>query len=194
MGSLGIAVRTLTADDWAALADVRLRALAADPQAFGSSLAAERDRDEATWRSRAERRAIAFRGAVGLGLVGWTDIDASGEVEIIAMWVDPGSRRAGVGAVLVAHAVAVITQARPTAQIALGHVEGNAAARDLYLRCGFVHTGAATPLHSDPTKRILAMRLADPVVDPGQVASPRCAGNEASRSCGATATRPGPSR
>ena len=43
-------VRRARADEWEALREIRLAALADSPDAFGSTLAEEREADEARWR------------------------------------------------------------------------------------------------------------------------------------------------
>jgi hypothetical protein len=43
-------VRRARADEWEALREIRLAALTDSPDAFGSTLAEERDADEARWR------------------------------------------------------------------------------------------------------------------------------------------------
>ena len=87
-------LRRLGPDDWEVLRDIRLRALAESPDAFGSTLDRERDFDEKEWRRRlvrpvyavmADERPVAMAGA-------FTD---EGRVQVWGMWTDPEHRGRG---------------------------------------------------------------------------------------------------
>ncbi len=102
-----IAVRRLRPDEWAALRDIRLRALADAPEAFGSTLAEEVGRGDDAWRdwaSRADRGIVVAELAgrlVGLASGGPAP-DGDGGAGLYAMWVDPALRGSGVAADIVA--------------------------------------------------------------------------------------------
>jgi GNAT superfamily N-acetyltransferase len=145
-----VAVVRLTPDDWEAHRDLRLEALATDPDAFGATYADNAAYDEATWRARLA--AVTYwqvrDSGMPLGMVGLWDpvIDAGpeggGAAEdesvpfVIAMFVRTAARGRGVGSSLIA---ATITEAarRGYARIALDVKANNAAARELYERHGF---------------------------------------------------------
>ena len=90
-------LRRLGPDDWEVLRDVRLRALAESPDAFGSTVGREREFDEKEWRRRLVRpvyavpvdgRPVAMAGA-------FTD---DGRVQVWGMWTDPAHRARGTRA------------------------------------------------------------------------------------------------
>ena len=93
------ALRRLTPDDWAVLRDVRLRALADSPDAFGSTLEREQPFDEKEWRRRSVRpvwvaevdgRPVAMAGA----------FTNDGVLQVWGMWTDPDHRGQGVARLL----------------------------------------------------------------------------------------------
>src|ERR1035438_4552955 len=102
-----VVVRETVMDDWPALRDIRLAALADAPDAFASTYASEEGLNEADWRAR-----IATGGSFRAYL---PDIGASGPAglaggyapepgtrEPVSAAVRPEARRHGVGAALIA--------------------------------------------------------------------------------------------
>jgi GNAT superfamily N-acetyltransferase len=153
----------VTSEGWEQVRDVRLRALADAPFAFGSRLEEEQDRPEAFWRSRLESQAaatfLANRGHETVGLVRtFVEPEDITSAKLVSMWVAPPARGEGIGRRLVA---AVIRWARDhnATSIELWVTETNASARGLYESCGFVLSGGQQMLPSDPTLREVAMRL-----------------------------------
>jgi len=150
-------LRRLTPDDWAVLRDVRLRALADSPDAFGSTLDREQALDEKEWRRRSVRpvwvvevddRPVAMAGT----------FSKDGVTQVWGMWTDPahrGQRHArALLDVLVGPAVA---EGRPVAL----HVNvANPGARAFYEGYGFVATGELEPLRPGSEQRIELMRIA----------------------------------
>jgi ribosomal protein S18 acetylase RimI-like enzyme len=144
-GRLVFTLRRLTEGDWALWRDVRLRALAEAPYAFGSTLGywqGEGDR-ERRWRSRLADVPFNIVAVAGNSLIGQVSGDAAdsvARVELISMWVDPAARGAGVGAALVAE---VVEWARVTgaAAVVLSVKRTNEHAASLYRRMGFAPTG-----------------------------------------------------
>jgi ribosomal protein S18 acetylase RimI-like enzyme len=132
-------VTRFTGDEWQLLRDMRLRALAESPGAFGSTHAREAEFDEAVWRDRTSRMAYATHAGTPAGIVG-AGVPDDDSVELIAMWVAPEFRGRGVGGALVEWVIAT-ARAQRRARIRLWHAEGNDAARRLYERFGFVETG-----------------------------------------------------
>jgi hypothetical protein len=95
-------VRQARADDWQALRELRLRALADTPDAFASTLEKEAAFPEQLWRQRARGgpasvNFIAWEGDAGIGMAAiFAVANAPGRMHLVAMWVDPRQRRQGV--------------------------------------------------------------------------------------------------
>lgn len=153
-----IEVRQLSADDWRDWRNLRLRALADAPFAFGSQLADWRDAGEDRWRQRftdIAYNAIAVVDAEPSGMIGCLVRGRS--AEIISVWVAPSARGRGVGDTLIAAAVAWAREHAPGHSIVLAVREDNPPAIALYRRCGFVDDGAIEPSHPDepPERRMV---------------------------------------
>lgn len=150
-------IRETTEDDWAAVRDVRLRALAEAPLAFGSTFGRERDRTEEEWRRWAGRGRtgegvllVADEGGHFVGLAGGYPEDEDPEaVHLVSMWVDPAHRRDGLGRRLV-EAVVRWARDRGARVVNLWVTDANDPAIALYLACGFRPTGDTQPLPSNP--------------------------------------------
>ncbi|WP_340697275.1 GNAT family N-acetyltransferase [Cellulosimicrobium funkei] len=171
-------VARIRPDDWRELRDVRLRALADAPSAFGSTLAREAAFPDGVWRERAAQgRTLLARTAlddgrladgdpagndrspgpvVGIAAVVPSPDDAT-VAELVSVWVEPGARGSGVAASLLARAddLAAGLGART---LALWVTATNAPALRLYERAGFAPTGETQPLPSDP--RLVELRMA----------------------------------
>jgi GNAT superfamily N-acetyltransferase len=138
------ALRRVTEEDWTLWRDVRLRALADAPDAFGSTLGywqGDGDREE-RWRSRLADvpfNVVAIAGDSLIAQVSGTFADPQATVELISMWVDPAARGTGVGEALVAK---VVEWARTSGAVALvlSVKTTNSHAASLYRRMGFAPT------------------------------------------------------
>jgi predicted GNAT family acetyltransferase len=149
-------LRRLGPDDWEVLRDIRLRALAESPDAFGSTLDRERDYDEKEWRRRlvrpvfavlADDRPVAMAGA-------FTD---EGRLQVWGMWTDPDHRGRGHARTLLdALLGAAVADGRP---VSLHVNTANPVARAAYESYGFVPTGELEPLRPGSEQRIELMRL-----------------------------------
>jgi RimJ/RimL family protein N-acetyltransferase len=156
-------IRRISAGDAALLRDVRLRALQESPSAFGSTFAAESQRPDSEWTTRAAGgakgrdrfTALALRDGECIGLAGGFRNDDDGhhaDIDLVSMWVDPEHRGSGVAEQLVD---AMLEWARDDAQahvVGLWVTRGNDRAQRFYERLGFVETGDVQPLPSDPCK------------------------------------------
>lgn len=156
--STSMVIRRIRANEGVRLREIRLRALAEAPHAFGDTLAAAAARPESVYQQRAENGAageksvlfIAEESGHWFGLAGGiVDEDGSGEPELVSMWVAPVARHHGVAQQLVS---AVLTWARDRGadHLRLWVTEGNTPAIALYERFGFGFTGKSAPLPSNP--------------------------------------------
>ena len=160
-------MRNFEVGDWATLRDLRLRALADAPDAFGSTLEAEEKMSEADWIGRAAPPAdsppcinlIVELDEEPVGLA-YACLDAAdpGRADLYAMWVDPSTRRSGFGRAIVDR-VADWALSAGAERLVLEVTEGNQAARGLYERTGFVPTGERSPLRPGASLFVLAMEL-----------------------------------
>jgi GNAT superfamily N-acetyltransferase len=152
-GTGTITVRRLAPDDWATWRDIRLVALADAPYAFGSSLARERGLTEAEWRGRLAPEhgvtAVATLGERVVGAIGGYTPPGAAAVLLIAMWAHPDVRGRGVGDLLVREVLAWAGE-NGWSQVRLRVADGNAPARRLFERHGFVPTGQRDALESNP--------------------------------------------
>lgn len=153
--------------EWQLHRDIRLRALQASPDSFGESHADVAARDEVYWleltRSVTEPgRHVMFLAREGTRVVGTVyGLRVAQDVRlgrIGGMWVEPGSRRNGVGRALLQ---SVMGWAREVGfeRMALWAPLHSEAAMALYRHAGFVETGVQEPLDSNPALRITAMEV-----------------------------------
>lgn len=143
-------VRRLGPSEWKAWRLLRLRALAEEPTAFGSTYDREAAWSDEEWRTRTialapfvveeDGRLVATAALVA---------DAEGIPHLVAMWVDPEARGKGIGTSLLGAVVGVCREAGHRV-LRLGVTQNNHAARSLYWKHGFVETGRTTPLARDP--------------------------------------------
>jgi GNAT superfamily N-acetyltransferase len=160
-------IRTFAPHEWATYKDLRLRALADSPDAFGGTHAESQARSDDVWIDRLSEGAssgldlplVAEVDGIPAGLA-WGRIDRSNPevANLYQMWVDPDYRCLGAGRLLVE---AVITWAKSlnTSFVELGVTCGNAPATRLYTRAGFEPTGKVLPLRPGSELSIQLMRL-----------------------------------
>lgn len=150
-------VRRTQPEEWRRLREIRLRSLADSPNAFGSTLAADRRRPWTVWRRRAGKGWFgvdgatfvaddhgAWRGLVSCGV----EEDRPSRAHVVSMWVDPSARGRGVGRSLLEAAVA---WARETGRddVELWVAETNEPAIRLYRSMGFRQLRGRKPLPSN---------------------------------------------
>ncbi|HTZ44753.1 MAG TPA: GNAT family N-acetyltransferase [Jatrophihabitans sp.] len=158
-----LTIARLTEDGWRAAREVRLRALALDPSAFGSTHEREQAYGEDDWRARlASGSWFVAQGEdgspVGLATLRRRDGEHA-DYEVNSMWVQPELRGQRIGEALLD---AVLAEARSLGAraVLLWVTIGNDAATQLYLRRGFVPTGHTEPLRSDPRLSVAEYLLA----------------------------------
>jgi GNAT superfamily N-acetyltransferase len=166
--SPGLSIRRFAPHEWRCYRELRLRALAESPDAFGSTLQLEAARPDAEWDRRLQAGASA---PADLPLVAQVDDEPIGlawgrlavggpdTAHLYQVWVAPEHRGRGAGQRLLE---AVVGWARQSGarQLELEVVCGDSPARRLYARAGFVPSGDEGPLRPDSPLRKLPMRLA----------------------------------
>ncbi len=163
-----IVVRRSRSTEWPALRRLRLRGLASDPLAFGSTLAEEEAFGEARWRERATSGAESATTAQWVAetpmgeLVGGVVIaQIEGDVHVFAMWLEPEFRGRGIGARLLDAGLAWAGTTFPGRSVHLDVNPRQTAAVRLYESRGFRRTGADRPLgHTDGETRFEMTRPA----------------------------------
>jgi GNAT superfamily N-acetyltransferase len=153
-------IRPLAERDWPIVRDLRLRALADSPDAYGPTLQQDLEKPETYWREWAAGRPgtfqafAAFEGDHPVGLVsGMRRADGSGKFG--AVWADPSTRGKGIGRALVETICDFLTAAGCT-RIELDVTDGNPA-EHLYLALGFTRTGDSHPLREGSDLRGVTM-------------------------------------
>lgn len=87
-------VRRLGPEEWRLLREVRLRALADAPYAFGSTREEDAARDDEWWKTSVTTLGwfVAVNGAEATGLIAAIPREESGDHHVISTWVAPGAR------------------------------------------------------------------------------------------------------
>jgi GNAT superfamily N-acetyltransferase len=153
-------VRRVRLEEGLRLRELRLRALARAPKAFGSTLAREETFTPEVWHRRAADGAAGLVSItvvaerrdrlVGMasGLVTDAERQALGPI-LVGMFVDDDMRRLGIGEALV-ESVKTWARSREHVCLHLWVVSVNAPAIALYRRCGFHASGAERPVAHTP--------------------------------------------
>ena len=153
-------IRRVRGDEGLRLRELRLSALAHEPEAFGSTFAREEKFGPELWQERANTAAAGLASVtivaehaerwVGMatGLARHADEHTIGPL-LVGMFVDANMRRRGIGDALV---TSVKDWARSGGHDALNLwvVSRNTPAIALYRRCGFLPSGRARPLAHTP--------------------------------------------
>ncbi len=162
---MALEIRRVRDDDWRALRDVRIAALADAPDAFGTTHAQALERPSEWWiewcaksaGSETQAMVLAWDGSRAVGMAGAYRED-SGRWNVISMWVDPAARGRGIGQALLESAVGFARE-HGAGEIVLGVTDGNDAARTLYETYGFADNGDSEPLASNPTLNVRYLTL-----------------------------------
>lgn len=164
-------VRRLLPNEWRRYRELRLRALADSPDAFGSTLEHEQAKPDDFWSDRLAAAAaspvqapmVAEADGALVGLAwGWIDPSKPDTAHVFQMWVAPEARGKGLGALLLDSVVSWARDARVTS-VQLRVTCGNVPAERLYVRAGFSSVGAPEPLR--PGSQVLAQHMALPLPD-----------------------------
>lgn len=145
-------IRRLREDEWEAWRELRLRALADDPDAFGSTLERELAYSDALWRERTRLSAVSDRQAMfvaeegaRLGGCAGAFLGEDGTPSVVSMWVEAAARGRGVGRALLG-AVEEWARRLGKRRLVLHIVDSNGRAEAMYARAGFRRTGRTRPL------------------------------------------------
>jgi ribosomal protein S18 acetylase RimI-like enzyme len=144
-------VRRLGPDDWEAFREIRLRALADSPDAFGSTLERERAFTEDDWRQRLSGPVAVVEDPAPVAVGG---IFLNDDVpHVWGMWTDPAHRGRG-------HARRILDEVLPPGRTSQLDVNvTNPGARAVYERYGFVGTGVLEPLRPGSAQMMELMVL-----------------------------------
>ncbi len=162
-------IKPILPEDWRVLKDVRLRALADAPEAFGTTLAQAQAYSNAEWQARARRFSelppatgcLAFVDGMPCGMASaFPSAENTHAAELTAFWAAPEQRGQGVADAMAAFAAAWAL-AQGFAVLEATVVEDNHRAIVFYKKVGFEETGQSEPFRVDPSKQIilLAKRL-----------------------------------
>lgn len=152
--------REITADDWAEFREIRLRALADSPDAFGMTYAEAEGQPESLWRERAGGpHPILIVSEAGRPVaMGGAHAPAGVSRAIVwGMWTAPEARGRGHGARILGDLVAWCRERG--LDVGLHVTEGNETARRLYVAHGFRPTGEWRPLRDGSGLRVEELLL-----------------------------------
>lgn len=173
---MSLFIRHFTADEWPTYRELRLRALADSPDAFGSTLERESAFTDNEWRNRLADGVSAPDAIPLVALVddtpaglAWARVaDDDAEVaHLYQVWVAPEHRGLGIGRLLIERAIAWARESGLRVLL-LDVTAGNSAAVQLYRQLGFVDAGDTQPLREGSALRRQPMQL---VLDDGQTNS-----------------------
>ena len=156
-----IEIRRVRTEEWEALRDTRLAALADSPDAFATTHAEAAARPSGWWREWARGSAAGDEQAMFLAWQGREPIGIAGafrkarRVYVISMWTAPEARSRGIGRALLDAAVAFAGDC----EVRLSVTETNRSAWRFYERYGFEPTGATEPLREGATLRAHELAL-----------------------------------
>lgn len=160
-------IRRFAPHEWATYKQIRLRALADSPEAFGSTLADAQLRPDDEWVERLETGAnsafdlplLAEADGKPVGLA-WGRIEEPdlATAHLYQVWVDPDYRGLGIGQRML-EIVITWAKALDASTLELSVTDRDSPARRLYTRAGFAPAGPAQPVRPDSELLELRMRL-----------------------------------
>jgi ribosomal protein S18 acetylase RimI-like enzyme len=162
-----LTIRTFEPGEWRTYKDLRLRALAESPEAFGSTLAREQDRSNLEWSRRLASNdgsardlpLVAEVDSLPVGLA-WGRIECANprQADLYQMWVAPEYRGLGAGRLLL-EAVIAWARSQGAACLDLGVTCRDSSAMRLYQSAGFEPVGQPEPLRPGSDLMCQSMRL-----------------------------------
>jgi ribosomal protein S18 acetylase RimI-like enzyme len=158
-------IKPILPDHWPLLKDIRLRALADAPGAFGTTLAEAQAYSDAEWQTRTKRfmaappaiGCLASLDAAACGLAcAFPSAENTHAAGLTAFWVAPEHRGQGVADAMVTFLVKWAA-AQGFAVLEADVFEDNHRAIAFYKKIGFEETGQSGPSRRDPPKRIVRL-------------------------------------
>lgn len=179
---MAVTIRRFEPSEWRVYRDLRLRALADSPNAFGSTYEREVARSDDEWSERLGTGAsaqnqmplVALIGEAPVGLAwGRQDEHEPAVAHLFQVWVSPEHRGRGVGRLLLS---AVIAWAKEIglSTLRLGVTASHPAALHLYRRAGFIDAAPPEPLRPGSSVLSQPMQLALRASIPNRSANERC--------------------
>jgi ribosomal protein S18 acetylase RimI-like enzyme len=169
-GSSGsLHIRPIRPDEGPRLRDIRLRALADTPEAFGQTLEQAQAMSDAEYRTRASAAAAGvdrvFLVAENderewVGMVGGL-LEHDGRIQLVSMWVSPSVRKQGIGKALIGTLIEWASTRTSARDLYLFVGATNDSAKSLYSSMGFHVTGRTEPLTWNPS--ITEIEMARPL-------------------------------
>ena len=169
-------LRRVRASEWQKLKDVRLRALADTPDAYGTTYAEDAAQPDEHWQERARD------GEIGHSMVNMVAVEDDRFVArvgsffegltayIVSVWTDPAVRGQGLSTQLTSMAMDW-ARSRGARRLELEVTEGNDVAYRVYERLGFRETGVLHPLRPGSPLHTREMAMDVPLDAPGHLHS-----------------------
>jgi GNAT superfamily N-acetyltransferase len=145
----GVAVRPVGPEDWPAVREIRLAALADAPEAFKTTVAQARAWTEQDWRDAVAATATFLVETAGQPVGMASGVVRGSRAEVIRVWVAASARGRGAVAALL-EAVAGWARGLGHEELVLWVVDGNSRAEHAYHRFGFRRTGRSQPVPGRP--------------------------------------------
>lgn len=153
---MSVSIRQLTEDDWQNFSRIRLKALQADPNVFGSNYEAESQMTETEWRSRLQAKDNAIflifenETPIGMTCVSIDRDDATRKTALLwGSWLAPHARGKGLSELIYQTRINW-AKAQPTVEkIVVSHRASNLSSKYANQKHGFVFTHKAEKVWTD---------------------------------------------
>jgi ribosomal protein S18 acetylase RimI-like enzyme len=143
-----VTVRRVSAEEWKAFFELRLRFVENCPTAIFGDVGFMKSRPDSCWMTLASdmassANAAAFLAWMGNQAIGFVTVSAAGpssDFKIMMLYVDPAGRRFGLGRLLLMEALSFVRHKNATS-VSLWVTDVNEDAKRLYEQTGFVDSG-----------------------------------------------------